>query len=128
MSINEQRIQCPKCGESISIDDALTHQIEEKIKKNLEAAQQVKEQELTNKSAELKKQAAEIAENKKNIDSVIADKVADQLKTEKLRIFKEARTEAEKEQSALTTLLEEQLKNKDEKLAQATKNEVELRK
>lgn len=128
MSINEQKIQCPKCGESISIDDVLTRQIEEKIKKDLQAAQQVKEQELTHKSEELKKQAAEIAENKKNIDSVIADKVADQLKAEKLRIFKEARTEAEKEQNALTTLLEEQLKNKDEKLAQATKNEVELRK
>ena len=54
--------------------------------------------------------------------------MTDQLKAEKLRIFKEARTEAEKEQNVLTTLLEEQLKNKDEKLAQATKNEVELRK
>ena len=128
MAINEQNIQCPKCGESISIDDVLTRQIEEKIKKDLQAAQQVKEQELTHKSEELKKQAAEIAENKKNIDSVIADKVADQLKAEKLKIFKEARTEAEKEQNALTTLLEEQLKNKDEKLAQATKNEIELRK
>jgi hypothetical protein len=128
MAINEQNIQCPKCGESISIDDVLTRQIEEKIKKDLQAAQQVKEQELTHKSEELKKQAAEIAENKKNIDSVIADKVADQLKSEKLKIFKEARTEAEKEQNALTTLLEEQLKNKNEKLAQATKNEIELRK
>jgi hypothetical protein len=128
MATNEQKIQCPKCGESISIDDVLTRQIEEKIKKDFQAAQQVKEQELTHKSEELKKQAAEIAEDKKNIDSVIADKVADQLKAEKLRIFKEARTEAEKEQTALTILLEEQLKNKDEKLAQATKNEIELRK
>ncbi len=124
MSINEQKIQCPKCGESISIDDVLTRQIEEKIKKDLQAAQQVKEKELARKSEELKKQASELAENKKNIDSVIADK----LKAEKLKIFKEARTEAEKEQTALTTLLEEQLKNKDEKLAQATKNEVQLRK
>ena len=54
MSINEQKIQCPKCGESISIDDVLTRQIEEKIRKDFQAAQQVKEQELTNKSAELK--------------------------------------------------------------------------
>jgi len=128
MAISEQKIQCPKCGESISIDDVLTRQIEEKIKKDFQATQQVKEQELTRKTEELKKEAAEIAENKKNIDSVIADKVADQLQAEKLRIFKEARTEAEKEQTALTTLLEEQLKNKDEKLAQATKNEIELRK
>jgi len=30
MTTNEQKIKCPKCGESISIDDVLTRQIEEK--------------------------------------------------------------------------------------------------
>lgn len=128
MAPTEQKIQCPSCGESISIDDVLTKQIEEKIKKDLQATQQAKEKELTTKSEELRKQAAEIAENKKNIDSVIANKVADQLKAEKVRIYKEARTEAEKEQNAVTALLEEQLKSKDEKLQEATKNEIELRK
>ena len=45
-----------------------------------------------------------------------------------LKLLKEAKVEAEKEQNAKTKFLEEQLKNKDEKLAQATKNEIELRK
>lgn len=128
MRTNEQKIQCPKCGESISIDDVLTRQIEEKIKKDFEATQKIREQELAQKSEELKKQAAEIAESKKNIESVVAEKVAGQLAAEKLKLFKEARAEAEKEQAAKTALLEEQLKNKDEKLTQATKNEVALRK
>jgi len=125
MTTSEQNIQCPSCGESISIDDVLTKQIEGKIKKDLQAAQQAKEKELTIKLEQLKKQADELAENKKNIDSVIANKVADQLKAEKLRIYQEARAAAEKEQNATTALLEEQLKNK---VQQATKNEVELRK
>lgn len=128
MRTNEQKIQCPKCGESISIDDVLTRQIEEKIKKDFEATQIIREQEFAQKSEELKKQAAEIAESKKNIESVVAEKVAGQLSAAKLKLFKEARAEAEKEQDAKTALLEEQLKNKDEKLTQATKNEVELRK
>ena len=128
MRTNEQKIQCPKCGESISIDDVLTRQIEEKIKKDFEATQKIREQELALKSEELKKQAAEIAESKNNIESVVAEKVAGQLSAAKLKLFKEARAEAEKEQDAKTALLEEQLKNKDEKLTQATKNEVELRK
>jgi hypothetical protein len=128
MAINEQKIHCPKCGELISIDDVLTSQIEEKIKKDFEITQKTKEQALTDRADALERQAIELAKNKKNIDSVVADRVADQLKTEKLRIFKEARTEAEKEQNALNALLEEQLKNKDEKLSQATKNEVALRK
>lgn len=128
MASTEQKIKCPRCGESISIDDVLTHQIEEKIKKNFETTQKIKEAELTQKSDNLKKQAAEIAENKKDIDSTVAEKVAGQMEKEKLKLFKEATIEAEKEQRSKTALLEEQLKNKDEKLAKATKNEIELRK
>ncbi len=88
----QQTIKCPKCGEIISIDDVLTHDIEEKVKKEFEVKQKTREKELTSK------------------------------------IVKEARIEAESEQKAKTALLEEQLKSKDEKLVQATKNEIELRK
>ncbi len=128
MTKTQQKIKCPKCGESISIDDVLTHQIEENIKKDFEATQKIREQEWVQKSEELKKLAAEVDKSKKDIDSVVAEKVTGQLAAGKLKLFKEARAEAEKEQEAKTVLLEEQLKNKDEKLKQATKNEVELRK
>lgn len=128
MMTGEQKVQCPKCGESISIDNVLTHQIEDKIRKRFEEAQKIKEQEFIEKSEKLKKHAFEIAETQKNINSVIAEKVADEVKNEKIKIFKDARSEAEKEQSALTALLEERLKNKDEKLARAIQNEIELRK
>lgn len=128
MANSEYKIKCPKCGELISIDDALTHQIEDKIKKEFEASQKIKEDEFVKKSEDLKRQAAEIAENKKEIDSIVARQVAGQIAKERLSLFKEAKAEAEKEQNAKTTLLEEQLKAKDEKLVQATKNEIELRK
>ena len=127
MISSKQSVLCPKCKASISIDDVLTRQIESEVKNRMEEEQKIKEQELRIQSEQLKKQAAEIAESQKNIDAMIASKVADQLKTEKLKIFKDAKTEAEQEQNAITALLEEQLKSKDEKLAQATKNEVELR-
>jgi hypothetical protein len=128
MATTEQKIQCPSCGESISIDDVLTRQIEEKIKKSFEATQKIKEQELAHKSEELKKQAADIVEKNKNIESVIAEQVSGKLNAERIKIFKDAKSETEKEQNANTALLEEQLKNKDEKLQQATKNEIDLRK
>jgi hypothetical protein len=128
MENTEQKIKCPKCGESISIDDVLTRQIEEKIKHDFAESQKAREKELAEKAKTLEKQAAEIAKNQENIDSVVAKKVTDQLTTEKIKIFKEAKGEAEKEQGMKTALLEEQLKDKDEKLSQATKNEIELRK
>src|SRR3990167_4192374 len=124
MTTDEQKIKCPKCGESISIDDVLTHQIEEKIKKDFEATQKIKEEELIQKAKELKKQAEEIANSKKDIDLLVADKVAEKVEGEKLKLFNEARAQIEKEKSAEKSFLEEQIKNKDEKLAQATKNEI----
>jgi len=128
MDNTEQKIKCPKCGTSISIDDVLTHQIEEKIKKDFEVSQKAKEEELEQKTRDLKKQADELAESKKEIDSVVAKQVLDKMSEERLKLYKEAKIEVEKEQNSKTALLEEQLKSKDEKLTQATKNEVELRK
>lgn len=128
MTNGEQKIQCPKCGESISIDSVLTHQIEERIKRNFEAVQKIKTQELEQQADSLKKQAAEIAEIKKDLELRVAEKVTERLSSEKIKLFKEAQLEAQKEQEARTLLLEEQLKIKDEKLLQANKNEIELRK
>ncbi|OGC24220.1 hypothetical protein A3J90_05375 [candidate division WOR-1 bacterium RIFOXYC2_FULL_37_10] len=128
MTFNEEKIKCPKCGELISIDTVLTHQIEEKVKKDFEGTQKGKEDEIAQKSEELKKLAQKIEESQKDIDKVIAEKVTNQLTVEKIKLFKEAKVEAEKEQNSKTMLLEEELKSKNDKLAQATKNEVELRK
>lgn len=128
MVIEKQKIKCPKCGEEISIDDVLTHQIEDKIKKEFETVQKAKEIELTKKSEELKKQADQIVESKKEIDSLVATKLADQFNIERVKLYKDTKAEIEKEQAGKTALLEEQLKEKEEKLAQATRQEIELRK
>jgi hypothetical protein len=126
MVIEKQKIKCPKCGEEISIDDVLTHQIEDKIKKDFETTQKAKELELTKKSEELTRQASQIAESKKEIDSLVATKLADQLNSERIKLYKDTKAEIEKEQAAKTALLQEQLKQKEEKLDQATQKEIEL--
>jgi len=128
MTNTEQKIKCPKCGESISIDAVLTHQIEERIRQDYENTQKDKEEKLIEKENKLKKQTLEIEKRKKEADLIIAKQVVSKVNEEKLKLYKEAKTEAENEQGAKTALLEEQLKGKEEKLAQATKNEIELRK
>ncbi len=127
MITNEQKIHCPECGTSISIDDVLTQQIEQKVRKDWEEAQKSKEEEMNQKSEKLEKQANEIEKREKEIDSVVASKLNDRLSSEKLKLLKEAKAEAKHEQIEKTAFLEEQLKIKDEKLNQATKTELELR-
>lgn len=96
-------IVCPNCGTSISIDDALTHQIESKLAK-----------EYVDKEKELRDIL--IREN----ESVLAKK--------ELMLRKQVKESIEKETLSEKKFLEEQLRESSEKLQVAYQNELELRK
>ena len=123
-----QKIQCPKCSTLISIDDVLSHQIEEKMKAEFEKKQKEKELEFSKKANELKKQSDELIAKKNELDSIVSEKVSSQLSAEKLKIYKEAKASIEKEQDDKLAFLQEELKSKNEKLNKANQTEIELRK
>ena len=124
---NDQKIQCPQCNAEISIDAVLTHQIEEKIRKNFAAEQQVKEQELVKQKQELEAREQKLAEAQKANDIEVNKKVAERVAAEKLSLWKKALAEAEKSKSAEVKMLEEQLKDKDQKLSDAHAEALKLK-
>ncbi len=128
MNNSEQKIKCPKCGESISIDDVLAHQIGEKIRKEIEVEQKTKEVEIANKEKELEVQTIQLEEMKKNTQIEINKKVAEKLTAEKIVLWKQAQIEAGKEKEAEKKMLEERLAEKDTKLRKANEKELLLRK
>ena len=103
MTNDTRNISCPHCGKSISIDEVLTHQLESKIRKDFE------EQEKATRAAKEKEHKKELQE------------IEEQLK-------KQIRERVEKEAASDKKFLEEQLADKDLKLKEANKNELELRK
>jgi hypothetical protein len=110
MKDETKNIICTECGASISIDDALTHQIENKLKKEYEGKEKSIRESIEKDSA--KKLEQDRVEMEKKV---------------KAQILKD--TEAEKVASSeKNKLLEEQLAEKDAKLKEANKNELELRK
>ena len=117
MSTTGQKIKCPKCGELISIDDVLTHQIEDKIKS-----------ELGQEKTKLEEQILKFEESQKNAQIEVNKKVAEKLGQEKILLWKQAQIEAGKEKEAEKQMLEEKLKDKDKKLQEANLKELELRK
>lgn len=102
MSKNTNEIICPKCHESISIDEVLTHQIENKLKKDFEE-----------KERTLKASIEE--ENEKKLKVLAAD-LTTRLKADVLKAGESERK-----------FLEEQLKDKDLKLKESAEKELELR-
>lgn len=127
MSNDEQKIKCPKCNELISIDDVLSHQIEDKIKKELSRDNKSKEDEIAKQRRELDDQRNKLAEAQKNAQVEVSKKVAEKLATERVVLWKQAQIEAEKEKIGQVKLLEEQIKSQNEKLAEANTEAAKAR-
>ena len=127
MAIDNQKIQCPKCGESISIDDVLTHQIEERIKKDFAIEQKAKEVELEKQKGELRIKEQQLIEALKSAEIEMNKKVAEKIAAEKPGLWKKALAEAERSKSVEVTMLEEQLKDKDKKLSEVSAEALKLR-
>ncbi len=124
MQENTITIACPNCGKTISLDDALTHKIEEKFKGKYEQEARQKDLELAAREADIKKQELDIEKQKTSIEL----KVAEQVKQETRKIETAAKIKASEELSGELNLLKEELKDKNTKLGEAQKAELELRK
>lgn len=128
MKNDTKNIICPKCGEVISIDDALSHQIEDKLRKEIEGKQKVREAEMAEERNKIEAEKIQLETEKKNAQIEINKKVSEKLEIEKNALWKQAKIEASKEGEAEKKMIEEQLADKDKKLKEANQNELELRK
>jgi hypothetical protein len=128
MPKEEQKIKCPECSASISIDDVLTSQISETIREEMEAKQKSQEAELARKTEVLEKEMLKLAEAQKNSEAEIAKEVAEKMEIEKIALLKSAKEEAGKESEAEKQMLEAELAAKSEKLREANEKELMLRK
>lgn len=123
-----QKIECPKCGESISIDAVLKHQIEEKIRKEFNEDNRKKDSEIAKQKKELEDQKNKFEEIQKNAQIEFNKKMAEKLAAEKVTLWKQAQIEAQKQKTGEIKFLQEQLLEKDSKLSEANENELQLRK
>jgi hypothetical protein len=106
----------------------LTHQIENKLRNEIEAKQKIKEEKLTEEKKKLEIEKNQLEIDRKNAQVELAKKVNEKLASERISLWKQAQAEAGKEKEAEKKMLEEQLAEKDLKLKQANQKELELRK
>jgi len=71
MKNDTKNIICPNCKAAISIDDVLTHQIEENIKKEINEENKLKEAEMAKEKKEIVEEKAKLEESQKNVRSEI---------------------------------------------------------
>lgn len=116
--MNPSSIICPKCQNKISIDEALSHQLSESLKKEFEEKRKLEQEEEREKVRRWKEQ----------FENAQAQKAEKEIKDLRLKIKEEQGTEFKQMQEELVRQKEEAQKAKENELALRKKaNELEER-
>ena len=120
----EQFIVCPHCNKEIPLTEAISHQIRGQLQREFEAELQKREGQFEEKARALLAREKQLEENRKSLDT----QVAEQLKRERGKIEADIRKEIADESELKTKDLMEQLREKERKLQESREAELALRK
>ena len=131
--MTEPTITCPNCKTEIKLTESLAAPLIESTRKQFEQQLAQKDSEIARREQAARDKEKQLAEARNKLDEQIADQVAEQLKLDRARIAAE---EAKKAKQAASADLEQKareladlqevLKQRNEKLAEAQKSQAEL--
>ncbi len=128
MSQEKSKINCPKCGEEIDVNDILYHQVDQQLKKQYR-------DELAKEKEKYESQASRLEEDRKKLEvdkfqqqEEITKLVNDEVKQRELALKKKLKAEAEEEQSDALNSMRQDLDEKSNKIKELNKTSVELEK
>jgi hypothetical protein len=131
--MTEPTIICPNCKTEIKLTESLAAPLIESTRKQFEQQLAQKDADVAKREQAMREKEKQLADARNKLDEQVADQVAEQLKTDRARIAAE---EAKKAKLAAATDLEqnareiadlqEVLRSREEKLAEAQKAQAEL--
>ena len=131
--MTEPTITCPNCKTEIRLTESLAAPLIAATRKQFEQQLAQKDGEIAQREQNIREREKQIAEAKRNLDEQVADQVAAQLKEERARVIAEesrkaklaSAAELERRARELAEL-QEVLKVRNEKLAEAQQAQAEL--
>jgi hypothetical protein len=131
--MTELTITCPKCKTDFPLTESLAAPLIEATRQQFELKLSQKDEEIARREQAVRDKEKLVIEEKHALEQQVADQVAQQLKTERARVVEEESKKAKLASAAeLETKaqelseLQEVLKVRDEKLAEAQKAQAEL--
>ena len=131
--MTELTITCPKCKTDFPLTESLAAPLIEATRQQFEQKLSQKDEEIAQREQAVRDKEKLVTEEKRALEQQVADQVAQQLKTERARVVEEESKKAKLASAAeLETKaqelseLQEILKVRDEKLAEAQKAQAEL--
>ena len=125
---NQTKIKCPNCGTAIDVEDILSHQLEEGIRKKFNA-QLAAEKKKYEKETELLNKAKEEFEQKKQKENeLFTERLEAKMKEEKRNLEEKLNKKFKDEQSEQFALLQKELNEKSEQIKELNKTKAEIEK
>jgi hypothetical protein len=131
--MTEPTITCPNCKTEIRLTESLAAPLIAATRQQFELKISQKDAEIAQREQGVREKEKQIAESKRTLDEQVANQVSSQLKTERARILQEESLKAKQASAAelegkARELLElqEVLKSRDEKLAEAQKAQADI--
>lgn len=131
--MTEPTITCPNCKTEIKLTESLAAPLIESTRRQFEQQLAQKDSDITKREQAIREKEKQLADAKNTLDERVADQVEVQLKKDRTRITAEEAKKAK--QAAATDLeqktrevadLQEVLKSREEKLAEAQKAQADL--
>jgi hypothetical protein len=119
-----QSITCPNCQFQIEVADALSAQVREEVRQELQADARRKESVLAAREETIRQREAAIEESRRLLD----EEIANRLNEERARLQDQAKSKAEESIAVEISDLRGQLTEAKEKVIEARKAELQLRK
>lgn len=116
------QIECPQCGKLFPVSEAIKHSLTEQIEKEAEKKYAEHEKTILVQTKKLKEQEVKLLETQQRIDQ----QVQEQLKQERSKMELAAKKKAEEDLALKLQDAVNQIKEKDQKLTDARKRELEL--
>ena len=131
--MTEPTITCPNCKTEIRLTESLAAPLIAATRKQFEEQLSQKDAEVAKREEGIREKEKQVLEAKRNLDEQVADQVAAQLKAERAHVIAEESKKAKLASAAEIDAkvrelseLQEVLKIRDEKLAEAQKAQAEL--
>jgi hypothetical protein len=131
--MTEPTITCPNCKTEIKLTESLAAPLIESTRRQFEQRLAQKDTEIIQREQTMRDKEKQLAEDKRKLEDRVADQVAERLKAERARVIAEesrkaklaSAAELENKMRELSEL-QDVLKIRDEKLAEAQKAQAEL--
>lgn len=122
------QIDCPSCGSSIDVQDVLSHQVEEKLKREFKGKLEKQQTLLQAKAEDLERSKQEFAEKQRQAERLLEEQVQAKLQVLGKSLEADLKMKITQEEQARVDALQEELKEQSEKVRELNRTKAEIEK